>query len=183
MKRATLLTRERKSRLGAADRTSSHPIRSTMIVPRLKMLAAIAAAAALATIALVLVASGNSALAATSLVNGNFERGDLSGWTVDSTYGGGASAVTSYDYSYQVDCIISWGGPCFDIATIAPQEGSYFALLGTSPYQQPNDNTVISQPFEASNGDKVSGWAFFQTENWLDSCTEAQAIDDKGQVV
>src|SRR5215207_2961523 len=88
--------RERRSRLGAADRTSRHPIRSTMIVPRLKMLAAIAAAAALATLALVGVASGNSALAASSLVNGNFETGDLSGWTVDTTNGGDASAVSSY---------------------------------------------------------------------------------------
>src|SRR5919112_1588949 len=74
--------------------------------------AAIAAAAALATIALVLVASGNSALAASSLVNGNFETGDLTtGWTVDTTKSGGtAGAVASYDYSYQVTCIGGWGG-------------------------------------------------------------------------
>jgi hypothetical protein len=39
----------------------------------------------------------------------------------------------------------------------------------------------MSQPFEASNGDKVSGWAFFQTEDYSDSCTGAN--EDKGQVV
>jgi hypothetical protein len=52
------------------DRNSRHPIRSTILG---------AIAAALATIALVVVASGNSALAASSLVNGNFETGDLTG--------------------------------------------------------------------------------------------------------
>jgi len=49
------------------------------------MLAAIAAV--LARIALVVVASGNPAIAASSLVNGNFEMGDLSGWSVDTTNG------------------------------------------------------------------------------------------------
>jgi hypothetical protein len=72
-------------RLGAVDRISRHPIRPTILV---------AIAAALAIIALVLASSGNnSAVAATSLVNGNFETGDLTGWTVDTTSGGGASAV------------------------------------------------------------------------------------------
>jgi hypothetical protein len=60
-----------RSRLGPADRSLRHPIRSTIL------LAAIAAA--LATIALVVVASGNSALAASSIVNGNIETGDLTG--------------------------------------------------------------------------------------------------------
>ena len=44
----------------------------------------LAVIAALAAIAIVVVASGgNSALAASSVVNGNFETGDLSGWSVD----------------------------------------------------------------------------------------------------
>jgi hypothetical protein len=55
---------------------------------RSTILAAIAAV--LATIALVVVASGNnSALAASSLVNGSFETGDLTGWSVDTTAVGG----------------------------------------------------------------------------------------------
>jgi hypothetical protein len=128
----------------------------------------VAIAAALATIALVLVASGNnSALAATSLNNGNFETGDLTGWSVDTTASGGtASTVTSYDY-----CPAEL--ECWTIYTMTPQEGSYFALLRPG---NPSVDTMISQPFEASNGDKVSGWAFFQTGDY-------QPYDDKAQVV
>jgi uncharacterized protein YraI len=75
----------------AAYRTSRHPIRSTISA---------AIATALATIALVVVASANnSAVAASSLNNGNFESGDLTGWSVDTTdSGGAASVVASYDY-------------------------------------------------------------------------------------
>jgi Bacterial Ig-like domain len=163
--------RERRQ-LGAADRIRGHPIRSTILG---------AIACALATIALVVVASGNnSALAASSLVNGNFETGDLTGWSVDTSASGGeARAVPSYDYSYQVPCIESWGGACFTTATVRSNEGSNFALL-TSGYQQ--GEAKISQPFEASNGDKVSGWAFFQTDNILsNSCTDANV--DNAHVV
>ena len=86
----------------AVDRTIRHPIRSTILL---------AVAAALATIALIVVSSGKPAVAASPLVNGNFETGDLAGWSVDTpASGGNASAVTSYDYSYQVNCIESWGG-------------------------------------------------------------------------
>jgi hypothetical protein len=175
MKRVIPLTRERRSRQGLADRTmSKHPIRSTMVVPRLRILAI--AAAALTSIALILVASGKAAVAFTALVNGNFETGDLTGWTVDTTsFGGAASADASYDYYYQVYCTPenSYGGPCFDVQTMRPKEGSYFALLKSGT---PTEYTKISQPFKASNGDKVSGWAFFDTESFL-------PYDDKAQVV
>src|SRR5215208_5331085 len=144
---------------GAADRTSRHPIRSTIL--------SAAIAAALAMIALVLVSSGNSALAASSLVNGKFETGDLTGWSVDTTASGGtASAVASYDYCANYS-------ECWYLLTMSPQEGSYFALLTPGTV---SEDTMISQPFEASNGDKVSGWAFFQTGDYL-------PYDDKGQVV
>jgi hypothetical protein len=127
----------------------------------------VAIAAALATIALVVVASGKPAVAASSLNNGNFETGDLTGWSVDTTASGGAaSAVASYDY-----CGSNF--ECWTIYTVTPKEGSYFALL--SPGKQSED-TRISQPFEASNGDKISGWAFFQTTDYL-------PYDDKAQVV
>jgi len=143
-----------------------------MSVPRLTTLAA---SAALAAIVLILVASGGkSALAITSSDNGNFEKGDLSGWTVDTTNGGTANAVTSYDYWYYRACEWweSYGGPCGDTGTMRPHEGSYFALLrsGNPPY------TKISQPFKASTGEKISGWAFFDTDNW-------GYYDDKAQVV
>jgi hypothetical protein len=52
----------------AADRTIRHPIRSTILVE---------IAAALATIVLVLLTNGNSGKAASSLVNGSFERNNL----------------------------------------------------------------------------------------------------------
>jgi hypothetical protein len=133
----------------------------------------------LATMTLVVVASGSLAVAASSLNNGNFETGNLTGWSVDTPSGGNASAVTSFEY-----CPPTWWGcgpegGLGNTYTTDPHEGSYFALL-TSGYQQP-EATRISQPFEASNGDKVSGWAFFQTENYLNSCTGAE--DEKGQVV
>jgi hypothetical protein len=123
--------------------------------------AAIAAAAALATIALVVVASGSSALAASSVVNGNFETGDLSGWSVDNANGGYASAEPTYD------CTPGWYWWC-------AQEGSYFASL-TPGY--PSEYTTISQPFEASKGDRVSGWALF----WGDPYYAANGAN--GQVV
>jgi Bacterial Ig-like domain len=134
----------------------------------------------LATMTLVVVASSSLVVAASSLNNGTFETGNLTGWSVDTTSGGNASAVASYDYSYQVSCGPGEWGPCFDVATVRPHEGSYFALLTVA--NQQSAAPMISQPFEASNGDKVSGWAFFQTDNILsDPCTEAN--DDKAQVV
>jgi hypothetical protein len=167
--------RERR-RLGPVDRSRRHPIRSTILG---------AIAAALATIALVVASSGKpAAAAASSLNNGNFETGDLSGWSVDidTIYGGDASAVTSFEY-----CPPTWWG-CGPEGGLGntyitpPEEGSYFALLTAGYYQ--SDATKISQPFEASNGDKVSGWAFFQTENFsLSGCTGSEALDDTGKVV
>ena len=125
----------------------------------------------LAAIALVVVASGNnSALAASSLNNGNFETGDLTGWSVDtSTNGGGAIATPGYGY-------LRWGEDWWlHLYGMSPTEGSYFALL-TSGNQQ-SDVTKISQPFEASNGDKVSGWVFLNTDSMYGSS------GDKAQVV
>jgi hypothetical protein len=159
----------------AANRTSRHPIRVTVLA---------AIVAALVTIALASVASGNSALAASSVVNGNFETGDLTGWTVERTGpSGDTRAVTSFEY-----CPPTWWGcgpegGLGNTYTTFPHEGSYFALL-TSGYQLSEATRITSQRFEAANGDKVSGWAFFQTETFpfgLSACTGAN--DDKGQVV
>jgi hypothetical protein len=149
-----------KSRLGAADRSRRHPIRSTILV---------AIAAALATIALVLAASGNPAVAASPLVNGNFETGDLTGWSVDTTNGGGASAVRGSTYVY---CGID--GICGPRGTIFPKEGSYFALLGSGIQQ--SEGPRISQPFGASNGDKVSGWVFVNTDSWFEPSYKGQVV-------
>ena len=109
-----------RSRFGPAARTGKHAIRPTIST---------AITAALATITLVLVARDNRALAASSLVNGNFETGDLTGWTVDTPYGGDASAVANYEY-----CPPTWEG-CGpeggweNTYITPPQAGSYFALL------------------------------------------------------
>src|SRR5215208_140366 len=159
--------RERRQ-LGAADRIRRHPIRSTILA---------AIAAALATIVLVLAASANnSALAASSLVNGNFETGDLTGWSVDTTYDGNARAVTSFEYWVKTYC----EPECYP-EYMTPREGSSFALLTSAG--QPPRVTSISQPFEASNGDKVSGWAFFRTYTDYYDLIVYGAGDDKAQVV
>jgi hypothetical protein len=142
----------------------------------------LAASAAVAAIALVVVASANSALAASSLVNGNFETGDLTpeeDWTVDPTNSGDASVVSSYavedpsqNCEWQTACV-----PRYLSAT--PHEGSYFALL--TPGGQ-SDKTAISQPFTASNGDKVSGWVFTGKTLFHERGFETYD-DDTGQVV
>ena len=182
----------------SVDHISRHPIRSTIL-----LLAAIAAA--LATIALALVASGKPAVAqdttltseasappaaaaspsasedpASSLINGNFERGDLTGWTVDPTNGGDASAATSYAV---VDP--NWPGCegyCGEPPTLnaGPHEGSYFAQL--TPGEQSQD-TTISQPFTASNGDRVSGWVFTGETLFQSWGYPTYSCDDHGQVV
>src|SRR5215208_680534 len=133
--------RERRQ-LGAADRIRRHPIRSTILA---------AIACALATIALVVVASGNnSALAASSLVNGNFETGDLTGWTVDTSASGGeARAVTSYCPYLQETCTEQSG----EYSGVFPKEGSYFALLQPAMWVETSrEDAIISQSFRASNG-------------------------------
>lgn len=113
----------------------------------------------LLSIMAVMVASyAGMALGASQLTNGGFETGNLSGWSVDVASGGKASAVQSFS---------SYGG------TWTPKEGSYFALL--TPGKASVD-TMISQPFSASNGDKVSGWVFFQAEDY-------SPYNDKGQVL
>src|SRR5215204_408981 len=155
-----------RRRSGAVDRSLRNPIRSTILA---------AIAAALATVGLILVTSANnSAQAASSLVNGNFETGDLTGWSVDTTNGGDASAVDRYVYADNPVCEYD----CSRI--IPPHEGSYFALLTSA--DQPPQLTSISQPFEASNGDKVSGWAFFHTYRTFYDLSQG-AGDETAQVV
>src|SRR5215216_5045298 len=146
-------------------------VRSTILV---------AIAAALATIALVVVSSGNSALAASSLVNGNFETGDLTGWSVDTTNGGDASAVYSYavaDPWWYCEWYCPWGPPYL---YVGPHEGSRFAQL--TPGGQSED-TTISQPFTASNGDRVSGWVFTGKTLFQSYGYHTYSFEDNGRVV
>ena len=157
--------------MGAADRRRRHPLRSTILA---------AIAAALATIALVLAASGNSALAASSIVNGNFETGDLSGWSVDTTASGEtASAVTGYavrdPFQY-----CEWDCPP-NYLHVSPHEGSYFGLLTVR--DQSEYTKMISQPFTASNGDRISGRVFTLETLYQARGYTTPGFDDKGEVV
>jgi hypothetical protein len=87
------------------------------------------------------------------LVNGGFEQG-LSGWTtnVGSGTGSSVSVVTSYN------AIVVSGPPI----TYFPKEGSHFAVVQTGSY-----TTLLSQPFFASAGQTISGWAFFDAGDYL----------------
>ena len=131
-----------RRRLGAANRISRHPIRSMILV---------AIASALATIALVLASSSNLAVAASSLVNGNFETGDLTGWSVDTTAsGGGANVVASYDNclaTREFDPTCSWSWPI----SMSPQEGSYFALLTLEIEAEHKPHRCVTTPIYADS--------------------------------
>jgi hypothetical protein len=129
----------------------------------------------LATMTLVVVASGSLAVAASSLNNGNFETGNLTGWSVDATNGATARVVGSYFYYHNPGCET---GCSYN--TILPHEGSSFALLTFG--NQQTEVTRISQPFEASNRDKISGWAFFRTSVFTEY-NSTGANDDKAEVV
>ena len=83
------------------------------------------------------------------IINGGFETGDFTGWTVNSSYAGLYAVVTAQT---------SANGQ-------SPKEGTYFAQLtageGTNVY------TLLSQPFTVSTGATatVSFWAFFQAND------------------
>ncbi len=81
------------------------------------------------------------------LINGGFEE-QFAGWMIQSSFSGLASTVSSYtgDISY------------------APQEGNRFALLRSGTIDV---YTTVSQPFTVQAGDTVSGWAFFDTTDYL----------------
>jgi hypothetical protein len=82
--------------------------------------------------------------ASSTLVNGGFETGDLTGWTA-STPGGSASAVNS-----------GAGG-------ITPVEGSW---MGEVVAGNADTNQTLSQTFNMDVGDILTGWAnFFNAEN------------------
>jgi hypothetical protein len=133
----------------------------------------------LATMTLVVVASGSLALAASSLNNGNFESGNLTGWSVDTTGSGEtASAVTGYTVPDPFQ-YCEWYCPP-NYLNVSPHEGSRFGLLKVADQSQ---WTTISQPFTASNGDRISGWVFtletlYQTRGYT-----TPGFEDKGEIV
>jgi hypothetical protein len=118
--------------------------------------APVGVAVALATALLLLVGLANPAPAASTLVNGDFETSDTTGWTASTP--GNTQVVTTHvtaNGSYQ------------------PVDGNYFALLRSGQADTP---VKLSQSFFADPGMTVSGDTFFQTNDGF-------PFNDSGQVV
>jgi hypothetical protein len=115
-------------------------------------LALAAAAALVAAMAALLFALANPAPAASTLVNGDFETGDTTGWTANNP--GNTQVVTNYG-SYQ------------------PVQGNYFALLTAN---QANTPVKISQSFFADKGMTVRGDTFFKAEDYLPFNDSGQVV-------
>ena len=86
------------------------------------------------------------------IMNASFETGDFTGWTIAPSPGGGAQIVTE------------WTEEPFKSLTYQPKQGMHFALLDSG---QAGVFEQISQQFTAQPGDVISGWAFFDTSDYL----------------
>jgi hypothetical protein len=93
--------------------------------------------------------------AASDLANGDFETGSLSPWTSTPAPSSSGASVENAFNGYQ------------------PHGGSYFAVV--APEGQ-DTYTHLAQPFTATAGQTVSGWAFFDGQDYL-------PFDDDGAVV
>lgn len=149
----------RVRRLGRRARGSGKEQGKMPKVNHYRTLAVVAVAALL--LAFALVSGIRPTEAASSLNNGGFETGTLSGWTTNTDSGGSVNAVQSYDT----------GKPSFE--SYAPKEGSYFALL--NPGSQ-GVYALVSQPFSAAPGDKIGGWAFFDANDYTPFNDDAQVL-------
>jgi hypothetical protein len=114
--------------------------------------ASVGAAVALATALLLLVGLANPAPAASTLVNGDFETGNTTGWTASDP---GNTQVVSNHGSYQ------------------PVDGNYFALLTAGQADTP---VKISQSFFAGPGMTVSGDTFFSAGDYLPFNDSGQVV-------
>lgn len=97
------------------------------------------------------------------LINPSFET-DFTGWTLVVPTGGSAVTTTSYSTTT---------GPA---VTYTPIQGSFFALLATDSGSAASNYITVSQSFSASTGDIISGWSFFDTDDYL-------PFDDNAQVL
>ena len=86
---------------------------------------------------------------AVSLVNGDFETGDFSGWNKNIPPGGSAQVVTTHT---------GYGG-----STYTPISGTYFAELKTDGG---GSYTTISQSLTMNMNDELSGWAAFDYQDY-----------------
>ena len=89
--------------------------------------------------------AGFTPIANAQLVNGGFESGDLTGWSVVIPAGGFINIVEAGSGEIAV-------------------EGKYFANMKTDG---PGSFTTLSQAFNADPGQEVSGYAFFVDQEFL----------------
>ena len=109
-----------------------------------------------------------TALAATSIRNGDFESNPTDGWTVS---GPGSVTWANNDVYYT-----------FDGAVIHPQHGSSFVVVYPSD-SAPSVYTSIAQPFDAAAGNSVSGYAFFDAGPWSDPASYGQVLIQQGTII
>jgi hypothetical protein len=83
------------------------------------------------------------------VTNLGFETGDTTGWTLVVPYGGSAKVVTSHQGNS---------------STYSPRDGNYFLELKTDG---PGSYTTASQTVTLNAGDKLSGWAAFNAQDYL----------------
>jgi len=112
----------------------------------------------LSVFAAIVLVLGMAGVAKATLVNGGFETGDFTGWTVSIPSGGSAQVVTSHNGDQGTN--------------YTPVEGSYFALLKTDG---PGSYTTISQVIHLEAGWWVEGYAAFDARDY-------QPYNDKAYV-
>ena len=93
---------------------------------------------------------GLAGVSSAALINGGFETGDFTGWTVSIPSGGSAEVVTSHTGDQGKD--------------YTPEEGNYFALLKTDG---PGSYTTISQTIHLEAGWWVEGYAAFDARDYM----------------
>ncbi len=98
-------------------------------------------------------------VAEATILNGGFETGDLSNWTVFTAPGGippgNAQVVSTHTPPYP--------DPNSPLV-YNPIEGNYFALLESGG---PGSYTTLSQTFSISSGLQIEGWAAFDAGDYL----------------
>jgi len=90
---------------------------------------------------------GGAAASYADVVNGGFESGDFTGWTLNYSAG-----TTNYDKNYLFQVTNAW--TTMDKHNISPVEGQYFSAIAA--YEQDTPVT-LSQAFSLNAGDKISG--------------------------
>jgi hypothetical protein len=113
-------------------------------------------------------------IAEAGLINGGFETGDFSGWSLTIPDGATANVVTSHTG-------ISTN-PMTDVAEFSPQEGKYFLELKTDgPY---DDVTMAFRYIWMEKGDILSGSAAFDSgDAFLNDSASVKIYDGGGVLV